>query len=61
MLIISYDAGPLKGTLDKYNIYFFISNSIEDFKPIPKFSANSANAFSFYEVFYEQQHLQSVP
>ena len=41
-----------KGALDKYNIYLFISNSIEDFKikPIPKFSADSANVFSFYEV-----------
>ena len=42
----------LKGALDKYNIYLFISNSIEDFKleSILKFSADSANAFSFYEV-----------
>ena len=30
-------------------------------KPIPKFSVNSANAFSFYGVFCEQHHLQSVP
>ena len=39
---------PLKGALDKYNIYF-IPNSVEDFKikPIPKFSADSVNAFSF--------------
>ena len=27
----------------------------------PKFSADSANAFSFYEVFCEQRHLLSVP
>ena len=49
----------LKGALDKYNIYL----SIEDFrtKPIPKFSVDPANAFSFYEVFCEQHHLQSVP
>ena len=56
----------LKGALDKYNIYFFIFNSTEDFymKPIPKFSADSANAFSFMtqnEVFCKQHHLQSVP
>ena len=46
-----------------YNIYLFISSSIGGFKikPIPKFSADSANAFSFYEVFCEQHHLQSAP
>ena len=43
----------LKGALDKYNIYFFKANSVEnfEFKPVPKFSADSANAFSFYEYF----------
>ena len=47
----------IKGALDKYNIYLFISNSIEDFELNQKFSADSANAFSFYEVFCEQHHL----
>ena len=56
----------LKGALDiydKYNIYLLIYNSIDDFKLIglPKFSTDFANAFSFYEVFCEQYHLQSVP
>ena len=39
----------VRGALDKYNFYLFISNSTEDFKlnPIPKFSADSVNAFSF--------------
>ena len=38
-----------KGALDKYNIYLFISNSIEDFKlNLYRKSADSANAFSFY-------------
>ena len=54
--------------MDKHTIYLFICYSIEDFelnkevgiKPIPKFSADSANAISFYEVFCEQHHLQSV-
>ena len=35
----------LKGVLDKYNIYLFTPDSIENFKPLPKFSADSANAF----------------
>ena len=43
--------------MDKHTIYLFICYSIEDFelnkevgiKPIPKFSADSANAFSFYD------------
>ena len=36
---------------------------MDDFKlnRIPTFSADSTNAFSFYEVFCEQHHLQSVP
>ena len=50
----------LKGALDKYNIYLFISNSMENFKTIPKFSADFTNAFSFYGVFSEQHHLQNV-
>ena len=52
-----------KGALDKYNIYLFISNFIRNskFKKIEKFLADSANAFSFYEVFCEQHHLQCVP
>ena len=29
-------------------------------KAIPTFSADSVNALSFYEVFCEQHHLQSV-
>ena len=53
----------IKGALDKYNIYLFISSSIEDLKSnqYRKFQAVSANAFSFYEVFCEQHHLQSAP
>ena len=48
--------------LDKY-IYLYISNSTKDFKlnQYRNFSADSANAFSFHEVFCEQHHLQSVP
>ena len=48
---------------DYHNNYLFISNSMEDFKIrlIPKISADCVNAFSFYEVFCEQHHLQSVP
>ena len=42
--------GVLKGALDKYNIYLFRSNSTEDLK-LPKFSADSAIAFSFFKVF----------
>ena len=38
---------------------------IDDFKlnriGLPTFSADSTNAFSFYEVFCEQHHFQSVP
>ena len=57
-------AGP--SALDKHQIqasaldllYLLIIKLIE---LIPKFSADSANALSFYEVFYEQHHLQSVP
>ena len=30
-------------------------------KPIPKISANSANTFSFYQVFCEHHHLQNAP
>ena len=49
-----------KGALD--NLSFYIQSSRRFWiKPIPKFSADSANAFSFYEVFCEQHHLQSVP
>ena len=53
----------IKGALDKCNIYIFVFNSIAVFKykPVSKFSADSTNAFSFYEVFCEQHHLQSVP
>ena len=53
----------IKGALDKYNISFYISNSIEDFKlnQYWNFQLISAKAFSFYEVFREQHHLQSVP
>ena len=53
----------MKGALDKRNIYLFLSSSDRGFKikPIPKISADSANAFSFYEVFCEQHHLQSAP
>ena len=53
----------IKWALDKYNIHLFIPYSIEDFKlsQLPKFSADSANVFSFYEVFCEQHHLQSAP
>ena len=42
----------VKGALVKYNIYLFRSNSIENFKfkPIPTFSADYANVFSFCEV-----------
>ena len=52
-----------KGALDKYDIYLFISSSVEDLKSnqYRKISANSANAFSFYEVFCEHHHLQSAP
>ena len=49
----------VKGALNKYNIYLFMYNS--EIKSIPKFAADSANAFSFYEVFSEKHHLQSVP
>ena len=39
----------VKGPLDKYNIYLFISNSMEDFKlnQYRKFQLIFANAFSF--------------
>ena len=49
--------------MNKYNIYLFISNSIHvDFilNQLPKFSADSDNAFLFYEIFCEQHHFQSV-
>ena len=49
------------GALDKYDIYLFISNSMEDFKSIPKCSANSATAFTFNEVFCKQHQFQSAP
>ena len=49
--------------MDKYNIYLFISNSVENFKlnQYWNFWADSANKFSFYEVFRKQHRLQSVP
>ena len=52
----------LKGALDKYNICLFVSCSKDNYKnkPIPKISAYSGNAFSFYLIFSEQHHLQSV-
>ena len=48
--------------MDKYNIYLFISNSLENLKlnQYQKISADSAYTFSFYEIFCEQYHLQSV-
>ena len=53
----------LKGHWTSLASYLFISNSIEDcqLNQLPKFSADSAIAFLFYEVFCEQHHLQSVP
>ena len=52
-LKLSYEWNVIKGALDKYDIYSFISYFIEDLKikPLPKFLADSVNAFSFYEVF----------
>ena len=54
----------IKGVLDKFNIYLLISNSTENLRLnqsrnfqliLPMY------VFSFYEVFCEQHHLQSVP
>ena len=42
-----------KGALDKYNIYLMISKSVEDIKLNPLLPADSAIAFSFYDVFCE--------
>ena len=42
-------------------IMIMIMIIIENYKPISNFSADFANAFSFYVVFCEQHHLQSVP
>ena len=53
-----YKITRVKGAMDKYNIYVFVFNSIEDFiEPILNFSADSDNVFSFYEVFCKQHHL----
>ena len=53
----------VKGALDKYNIYLFISQSIENSKlnQFTEIFSWFCNAFSFYEVFLERHHLQSVP
>ena len=50
------------GAMDKYNIYLFISNSMDDFKSSQywNFQVILPRRFS-YEVFCEQHHLQSVP
>ena len=48
----------LKGALDKYKIYLFISNAIEDFR------LNQYRNFQLIllmRLFCEQHHLQSVP
>ena len=52
-----------KGELNKYNVYLFIFNSIEDFElnQYQNFQLILPMHFSFYEVFCEQHHLQSVP
>ena len=47
----------LKGHWTKITFIFLYRIWI---KPVPKISADSANAFSFYEVFYEQHHPQSA-
>ena len=46
----------IKGALDNYCTYLLVANSIKNcnIKPVPNFSADSANAFSFYEVTYQQ-------
>ena len=46
----------IKGALDKYNMYLFISNSVEDVKlnQYQNFQLISA----FYDTFCEQHHLQ---
>ena len=51
----------LKGHWTSVTAIFSSSYRGFKIKPIPKISADSANAFSFYEVFCEKHHLQSAP
>ena len=52
-----------KGALNKYSTYLFVPNSIENYEinQYQTFQLILPNAFSFYEVFCEQHHPQSVP